>query len=300
MAGPEHLRQCSVADFASESPVSSPRRPARQEPGGPNANLKHVKSSFELIAANDYEAYLQGFDHREIDATEPRSHWALRYRGRLQAVLGALRSLPPGSRTLEVGASQANTSLLAAEAGLRAVALDRDPRALRYAWRKHTHGAFTAVAGDALALPCADGVFAAVLALEILEHLPAPAEALREMKRVLAPGGLLVVTTPNADHLSERLPTYTNRPPDQESHPAADADGHLFAFTLAELRELLTAVGFQVQEAQYLGSVIMSDRLALKRLLPVGAVKGLSALLTRLPGAARLSYSCFAVARLPV
>ena len=47
---------------------------------------------------------------------------------------------------------------------------------------------------DASCLPFDDGTFDAVTCLEALEFLPSPREALAEMVRVLAPGGLLMVT----------------------------------------------------------------------------------------------------------
>ena len=47
---------------------------------------------------------------------------------------------------------------------------------------------------DAGRLPFEDGAFDAVTCLEALEFLPSPREALAEMVRVLAPGGLLMVT----------------------------------------------------------------------------------------------------------
>lgn len=256
-----------------------------------------MKHSATLTPDNDYEAWLQEFDLRELDAPDRRSMWSLKYCGRIESVLEILRRLSPGARSLEVGASQANTSLLAAEAGLTAVALDRDPRGLRYAWRKHTSGSFLTVCGDALQLPMPDGGFDVVLGLEILEHLPEPAVALREMKRVLAPGGLLVVTTPNAAYFSETLPSYTQRPSDLTALPEPDGSGHLFAFTLSELCSLMGEAGFETVLARYEGSVVMSDRLPLRRLLPVRWVHALSRLLTRLPGGQRLAYSCFVVGR---
>lgn len=259
-----------------------------------------MRDSREFQPDNETEAWLQEFDRQEIDAQDARSMWALKYRGRLSSTLRVLRDLPPGARVLEVGASQANASLLAAEAGLVAVALDRNTQPLRYAFRKHSRGEFSAVCADALALPFAARTFAAVVATEILEHLPEPVLALTEIRRVLAPGGLLIVTTPNVRYLSEQLPSYAQRPADAQALPEADASGHLFAFTLEELRALLGECGLEVQQARYEGSVVMSDKLVLKRLLPVGLLHRLSGLLTRLPGGARLAYSCLAVGRRPL
>jgi len=47
---------------------------------------------------------------------------------------------------------------------------------------------------DAMHLPFPDGVFDAVTCLEALEFLPSPTRALREMIRVLRPGGVLMAT----------------------------------------------------------------------------------------------------------
>jgi SAM-dependent methyltransferase len=54
----------------------------------------------------------------------------------------------------------------------------------------------TFLAGDALALPFPDGAFATVAALNLLDRVPDPARALRELARVVAPGGLLLVGSP--------------------------------------------------------------------------------------------------------
>ncbi|MGC8856260.1 MAG: class I SAM-dependent methyltransferase, partial [Anaerolineae bacterium] len=50
-------------------------------------------------------------------------------------------------------------------------------------------------------LPFANGVFGVVIIKHIVEHLPHPAKALAEISRVTAPGGLLILATPNLDSL---------------------------------------------------------------------------------------------------
>ena len=54
----------------------------------------------------------------------------------------------------------------------------------------------TAVQGDALALPFPDGTFDRVIASEVLEHIPDDTAAMRELARVLRPGGTMAVTVP--------------------------------------------------------------------------------------------------------
>jgi ubiquinone/menaquinone biosynthesis C-methylase UbiE len=57
------------------------------------------------------------------------------------------------------------------------------------------------VFGDGARLPFADASFDTVMATEVLEHLPDPRIALREMVRVLRPGGVALVTVPFTEPL---------------------------------------------------------------------------------------------------
>ncbi len=52
-------------------------------------------------------------------------------------------------------------------------------------------------AGDLRQLPFADGFFAGVLLNQVAEHLDEPREVFKEVRRVLAEGGLLILATPN-------------------------------------------------------------------------------------------------------
>lgn len=51
------------------------------------------------------------------------------------------------------------------------------------------------VVGDAHQLPFTDNKFECILCTEVLEHLHTPILAIREMERVLKPGGKLILTT---------------------------------------------------------------------------------------------------------
>ena len=50
---------------------------------------------------------------------------------------------------------------------------------------------------DMRRLPFADGVFASVISVQSIEHVPDPERALAEVRRVLAPGGRAIFVTPN-------------------------------------------------------------------------------------------------------
>lgn len=80
------------------------------------------------------------------------------------------------------------------------VGADIDPAAAEQARQALVAGRGEVVVSDAAKLPFGDSHFEAVTSFETLEHLPKSDEFLREISRVLAPGGIFFVSTPNANY----------------------------------------------------------------------------------------------------
>jgi ubiquinone/menaquinone biosynthesis C-methylase UbiE len=155
----------------------------------------------------------------------------------------------PASTVLEIGCGTGNVLLLAARAvpGATLIGLDPDPQALAIAARK-AEKAGAAVRWDrgfADRLPYPDGSVDRVLSAFMLHHLPEDqqAAALREVRRVLAPGGRLHVVDFDGvpDGPVGRL-LHLGRSHDH-GHGHGQSHGDL-ALTFTPVQDALTAAGF--------------------------------------------------------
>lgn len=79
----------------------------------------------------------------------------------------------------------------------RAIGIDLDRDAVRRAQKKYSRPRLTFTRGNAVCLPIKNGSVYRFFSFETLEHLPDAGEFLKEVKRVLSPDGIFVVSTPN-------------------------------------------------------------------------------------------------------
>jgi SAM-dependent methyltransferase len=106
-----------------------------------------------------------------------------------------LSRLPPQSPVLEVGCGDASFTQELAKYSPEVTAIDISSAQIEE--NKSRFGGITFLQHDvAEKFPFADNSFNAIWCSEVLEHLFDPAFALREMHRVMKPGGKLLVTVP--------------------------------------------------------------------------------------------------------
>jgi ubiquinone/menaquinone biosynthesis C-methylase UbiE len=130
---------------------------------------------------------------------------------RIHREMIALAELRDGHRVLDVGCGTGNLlkSIAKRYRNVDLVGLDPDPKALARAGRKARHAglAIRLVRGFAQELPYPDGSFDRVFSSLMLHHLDSPAKdaLLAEVRRVLRPGGMLVLADARlTDHRRRR------------------------------------------------------------------------------------------------
>lgn len=122
-----------------------------------------------------------------------------------------------------------------AERGVAAVGVERELDRAALAGR---HG--PVVSGDAARLPLADGSVALVWCLHVLHHLPDPAAVLGEVRRVLQPGGALILAETVEDNPLLRV--------GRRLHDSWDGVGIHARFTARSLLDDVSAAGLHVEE----------------------------------------------------
>ena len=163
------------------------------------------------------------------------SHWW--YIGRRRIIRSFVKEIcarvtdrPP--RILDVGCGTGANLMLLSEFG-DAEGVDVSPDALAFCRER---GLTNVKLGAAEELPYEDGTFDLVTAFDVVEHMDDDVAGLREMRRVLRPGGTLLLFVPTFMFLWGVQ--------DEVSH-------HRRRYRLPELRGAVIAAGFEVERTTY-------------------------------------------------
>jgi ubiquinone/menaquinone biosynthesis C-methylase UbiE len=149
-----------------------------------------------------------------------------------------------GDRALDLGCGEGDFTAILAGAGAVPVGVDVAEGALQRARRKHPGLDFRLAPIDA-ALPLPDNSFTLVWASEVIEHIADTARWLSDVRRVLAPAGRLLITTPSHGRLRVALGGV-----ERFSEPLGD---HLHLYTRGSLRRVLTEFGFDEVRVRAVG-----------------------------------------------
>jgi len=168
-----------------------------------------------------------------------------------QERLADLRRFICSGRLLEIGSSTGE--MLACAAGsFTASGVEADAKSSRIA-RSRGLDCFN---GDLIDAQFIDQYFDVVASYHVIEHFRSPRAELREMHRILKPGGWLAIETPNISTVWYQLlgARWRQFIPD-----------HLFFFTPQTITALCKEIGFEIVEVRRVGKA-MSMRLFINRL----------------------------------
>lgn len=195
------------------------------------------------------------FNYEDESIIEGRGTGALRPRDlaltRLERCLEAFVGLPDGAKVMEVGcgAGRQSRTLKKLRPGLHVYGCDLSQRAITET-QAYKDGVEYEVA-EATSLPYDDATFDAVMLFDVLEHVPDVKAVVREIARVLKPGGLFHGFIPiegQPKTLFYRLRQSTRLP---IARWKRERIGHIQQLTDSEVEQIFRACGFSLREQSY-------------------------------------------------
>ncbi|HEY0003174.1 MAG TPA: class I SAM-dependent methyltransferase [Pyrinomonadaceae bacterium] len=133
---------------------------------------------------------------------------------RLKYIREAVSEMPDERRAfadLGCGSGVILCEVLATKKNWKGFGLDISPNAVSYALRLAAHkglaGRAEVSTGDIANLPYENASLDLVIASEVIEHMPEPEQVVKEIARVLRPGGKLIMTMPVESHTPAHIHT---------------------------------------------------------------------------------------------
>lgn len=113
------------------------------------------------------------------------------------------RELAAGHDVLDVACGEGYGSALLAEAARHVTGVDLDAAAIAHAAAKYARPNLRFLAGSATAVPLENAAVDLVVSFETIEHLAQHEAMLAEIRRVLRPGGWLLISSPDRREYTE-------------------------------------------------------------------------------------------------
>jgi GT2 family glycosyltransferase/SAM-dependent methyltransferase len=121
----------------------------------------------------------------------------------------AARRLAHGKRVLDIACGEGYGSDLLAEAATTVIGVDIDEASITHARQTYTRANVRFLRGDVVAIPLGDATVDVVVSFETIEHLTDHRRMMLEIKRVMVPDGVLVLSSPDRREYSD-VPHYKN------------------------------------------------------------------------------------------
>jgi SAM-dependent methyltransferase len=233
-------------------------------PGEVEIRLKELKDTFPLVDP-EIRDWAQQYAGGHVD------HYKSVVEN-LQYIVGSNTR----SRILDVGSVPGHLSVMLKRAGFFVEAVDINPERAGRVYDSMGIP-FHRVNVETEPLPFPNPTFDVVLFCELLEHLRNhPINALREIYRVLLPGGVLLLSTPNITPLMRWRFLLGEDFQDDLINEFAKLDtighmGHFRLYSRKEVEKLLTHIGFHVTRVNTGGSLKKHkhwDARVLRKMLP--------------------------------
>ncbi|WP_298189215.1 class I SAM-dependent methyltransferase [Novosphingobium sp.] len=151
-----------------------------------------------------------------------------------------------GGRLLDVGCSIGQFAARARDAGFAATGLEINAASAAFA---RDHYGLEVAEGTIHDAPQAPGSLDVLTMFDVIEHVPDPLGDLRKAWDLLAPGGTIVLSTPNIDGLFPKASLPLAKTLDYWPHP--EPPYHLYQFSAKTLGALLAKAGFAVTATRH-------------------------------------------------
>jgi 2-polyprenyl-3-methyl-5-hydroxy-6-metoxy-1,4-benzoquinol methylase len=192
-------------------------------------------------------------EHRQFADSRVQPNVFSWYQARTKKIVRLIGELAPtAKRVLDIGCAQGTVAITLAEAGYEVTANDIRNSYITYARLRDNNKCVNFICKNFLDYDPVEK-FQVVIFTEVIEHIVDHQTFLRHILSCMAPGGILIVTTPNHGYIRQPLPSFReiNLEENKDKQFSSHGSDHFYLFKKSELIDLLNEVGFEVLAHEY-------------------------------------------------